>query len=124
MNRTISNSLQLFVALFLLLNLAHSQNYDLNNSLTLVWPARNMTKPNYLQDVVDPTLGTTLTRIARDVSATIENIQSETQRNFINNGKNVEVSAIRNLENRLVVFRPDIVNQAKGTDRVISEIPV
>lgn len=86
MNRTISNSLQLFVALFLLLNLAHSQNYDLDNSLTVFWPAPNMAMPNYLQDSIDPTFGTTLTRITGDVGASIPNIQGETWRNVARHG--------------------------------------
>ncbi|WP_412985146.1 hypothetical protein [Pontimicrobium sp. IMCC45349] len=85
MRRLIYSVLLLFIAFFNV-NLSNSQEYNLNTSLELFWPAPAQAKPAYLQPIVDQTFGTTITRITGDVGTSIQNIPGQNWRNTARHG--------------------------------------
>ena len=67
----------------------NAQEYDLNTSTDLFWPAPNFERPSYLQESNDPTFGTSITRVVGNVGASIQNISGENWRNVARHGYSV-----------------------------------
>jgi len=66
--------------------LLNGQNYNLNTSLDVNWPAPKLIKPNYLQEVIDPIYNTKITRITGDSNMSIPNISNVTWKNVARHG--------------------------------------
>lgn len=66
-----------------------SQEYNLNSSLEEYWPMANLEKPNYLEDVIDPTFGTKITRITGDPGTAVENVTNESWKTVARHGYSV-----------------------------------
>lgn len=67
----------------------NAQEYDLNISTDLFWPAPNFDRPSYLQASNDPTFGTSITRVVGNVGSSIQNISGESWRNVARHGYSV-----------------------------------
>lgn len=66
--------------------LLNGQNYNLNTSLDVYWPAPKLMKPNYLQGLTDPIFNTKITRITGDVGNSIPNVVGDVWRKIARHG--------------------------------------
>lgn len=61
---------------------AQPQEYDLNTSMNSYWPAPDLNKPGYLEEVTDPVFNSKITRITGAPGSTIPNTGGETWRDI------------------------------------------
>ncbi len=69
---TIRVVLMIFLCFFI--QKTQSQEYDLNTSMNTYWPAPDLTKPGYLQEVTDPTFNSKITRVSGNPGNSIPNV--------------------------------------------------
>lgn len=67
----------------------NAQEYDLDTSLNSHWPMPNFDKPDYKEQVPDPSFGTPIIRVVGNVGTEIENISGESWRNVARHGYSV-----------------------------------
>lgn len=70
------------------LQLSNAQEYDLITNTEVYWPLQPMSKPNYLETIVDVVYNTKITRITGDVGSPIPNT-NESWRNVARHGYSV-----------------------------------
>lgn len=85
MKRLVFKSSCRILSFFLCFSLC-AQDYNLDTSLNLYWPAPSISKPNYLSPIQEPTFGTSITRITGDVGSPIQNIEGQNWRNLARHG--------------------------------------
>ena len=87
--RLISTTKHVVIAIItfnLFLSFGYAQDYDLITDTNIYWPIQQVSKPDYLQPITDPTFGTTITRITGDVGTSIPNVGGEQWRNVARHG--------------------------------------